>query len=146
MILKRTYRQSMRTAKLLAVEFLLKAIDLGLRRTSYRRVYRVLLFLSPEPKPVHDFPRSVALARLVNFVAIKPHIQATCLRRSLLLWWLLRWKRIPSEVRLGMGLGGGHAWVEHDSKVINDRPNIYMNYPIRYSADLTPEQISSFDT
>ncbi len=120
---------------------LLLVIDLGLRLTSYRRMCRWLLTLSPSPDPtVANREKAVVMARVVNRAAVV--FSASCLRRSLLVWWLLRWQRIPSDIQVGFSRESGHAWVEHHGYVINDRQDIATGYQITYDTDFTPERIA----
>jgi hypothetical protein len=124
---------------------LLNAVDLGLRRTSYRQVSLWLVRLSPLPQPTKADPRHArAIAYLVGKAAAHPRVAASCLRRSLVLWWLLRWWRLPSEIRFGVSLREGHAWVEHHGEVINDAPDVALRFPITYGESLAPENVATF--
>lgn len=57
-------------------------------------------------------------ARLVALASAGLGLEGPCLRRSIVLWWLLRRQGIESCVRLGVPVGGredafsAHAWVE----------------------------------
>ncbi|GEM_PF-1116903 len=123
---------------------LLKIIDWMLRTWGYRRTSRWLVRFSPTPDAARsDSKRARILALAVDSAATQRLVDVTCLRRSLALWWLLRWLRIPSEVRLAFrlanGKADGHAWVEHHAQVINDLPDIAAHYPILYGDQLSPE-------
>ena len=53
---------------------------------------------------------------------------ATCLHRTLALWWLLRRRGIESDVRIGTvrtetGLAA-HAWLERDGVALNDAADV----------------------
>lgn len=52
----------------------------------------------------------------------------SCLRRSLLLWWILGQQGIETTVRVGVasqdGDLSGHAWVELGEKPLNDQLNV----------------------
>ena len=67
------------------------------------------------------------IARLVAIAAYHGPYRATCLRQSLALWWLLRRRGIPAELRIGVRKDDGelqaHAWVEHDGQALNDAQN-----------------------
>ncbi len=120
---------------------LLLLIDGSMRVLGYKRTARLLLRCAPTPPADRaDLTRALQVARTVHRGAAITH--ANCLRRSLALWWLLRWYRLPSQIQIGFNQDAGHAWVEHHNFVINDRSNIADNYRIRYGADLTPERVA----
>jgi hypothetical protein len=72
------------------------------------------------------------LARLVSIAANHGPYRATCLRQSLALWWLLRRRRIPAELRIGVRKEQGelqaHAWVEHNGQALNDAQGLIASY------------------
>jgi len=139
---KRSIRRLKFRSGLIAAAVLLKLIDLGLRLSGYRRVCRWLLRLSPAPDPTRvDYPHAFAVARIINTAAHHPQVRATCLPRTLLAWWVLRWVGIPSDIRIGVNHDGGHAWIEHNGQVVNDRLNIIDDYTVTYSDELAPERI-----
>jgi hypothetical protein len=125
--------------------FAILIVDFGLRLFTYRQLCRFLLVVSPQPNPLYaDIKRASDFGRLVNQAGIwLPW--ATCLRRSLATWWLMRWSGIPSEIRIGVKLMPGdnssHSWVEHHGEVINDAPNIADFYPVNFSDLLEPEKV-----
>ena len=130
---------------LVAVFFLLIAVDLGLRLMSYKRLCRWMIAFSPKPDPESvNMERARAYGRLVNKSA-RALPWVTCLRRSLATWWLMRWANLPSDVRIGVKLKAGdntsHSWVEHHGEVINDAPNIADLYSINFSDVLDPERV-----
>ncbi len=53
---------------------------------------------------------------------------ANCLKKSLVLWGLLRYQGIESELRIGVRRETvkfeAHAWVECEGFVLNDTPNV----------------------
>jgi hypothetical protein len=122
---------------------LLLTVDLGLRMFSYRRLCRLLVMTSPNPESARiDLNGALAYGRLVNKAALP---WTTCLRRSLVTWWLMRWGGLPSQVCIGVKLDGGnssHSWVEHHGHVINDAPEIGQLYPIQFSDTLDPTQFA----
>lgn len=71
-------------------------------------------------------------AEMVNAAARWGVYDATCLRRSLVLWWLLRRRGIAASLRIGahieMGAFSAHAWVEFQDEVINDVPDVRERY------------------
>jgi hypothetical protein len=69
-----------------------------------------------------------ATARLVEAAARRGPYRASCLPRSLALWWLLRRQGIESDLRIGVrkeaGLFEAHAWVELRGLVLNDSGDV----------------------
>jgi hypothetical protein len=68
------------------------------------------------------------VARMVSIASNHGPYHANCLKRSVLIWWLLERKRIHTEIRVGAqkdpsGLRA-HAWVECQGVVLNDRQDI----------------------
>lgn len=125
--------------------FAILAIDIGLRLITYRQLCKYLLILSPQPDLLRvDIKRAYDFGRLINQAGIGLP-WATCLRRSLATWWLMRWSGIPSEIRIGVKLIPGdnssHSWVEHHGEVINDAANIADFYPVNFSDLLEPEKV-----
>lgn len=135
----------------LAVAYgLLVLVHWGLRHSSYRRMCRLLLSMSPTPNPSRrDVGRARALGRLVNQAALR-YPAATCIRRSLVTWWLMRWSGLPSDLCTGVRFEQmpddepvsrhilGHMWLEHHGAVINDRLDIRSLHALDFSDDLDP--------
>jgi hypothetical protein len=127
---------------LLITVIVLTIVDVGLKTVGYRRTCQLLLRVSPQPQTTHpDFRRATAVRRVVDRVSEPPLINSSCLRRSLTLWWLLRWLNVSTQIRLGVNRDTGHAWVEHYGQVINDIPDISTHYLVVYSNELTPEVV-----
>ena len=77
----------------------------------------------PDPK----WPAEIA------FVNGKP-FGATCLDRSVFLWFLLHQHGIGGHLRIGVATNeqniDGHAWVEHEGTVLNDKQDIATDYAV----------------
>ena len=75
----------------------------------------------------------------MNIASRRGPYAATCLRRSLALWWLLQRRRLPAEVRIGVARDEGrvhaHAWVELAGWVVNDRPAVAQEYSVYSDLD-----------
>ena len=104
----------------------------------FRRVHAVMARW-PRPAPTL-FPtaeaasaRARSAARVVSIAAGRGPVRATCLRRSLLLWWLLRRDGIDTSLRVGVNRDGGslsaHAWVEYLGRPLNDAEDIAARFP-----------------
>jgi hypothetical protein len=86
------------------------------------------------PSEEAEASRARSVAKVVAIVARRGPVRATCLRRSLLLWWLLRQGGIETVLRVGVNRDGGtlhaHAWVEHRGKPLNDAGDIALRFPV----------------
>ena len=123
---------------------LLPFIHAALILLGYSRLLRWMERLAPlkpiEP-PLYEtayIPHARDIARIVSIAARHGVYKATCLRSSLLTWWLLRSERIPSNVCFGVRMSDGkleaHAWVEYNGVIINDSPTIRARYQQLYDA------------
>lgn len=74
------------------------------------------------------FHRAVRTGWLVSIASNRGFIRGNCLAQSMTIWWLLRRQGIASELRIGVckqqGRLEAHAWIEHGSRVLNDRAGI----------------------
>ena len=104
-----------------------------LRTAGYGRTRLLGERLSPAPHPVREGrDRAVRTARLVWVADRRVPGSRTCLSRSLALWYLLRWQRVDSDLRIGVRAGAGpldaHAWVEHQGHPLNDDEGVAARY------------------
>jgi hypothetical protein len=104
----------------------------------FRRAHAVLArwprpAVTPFPTEDAAWARARSTARVVSIAAGRGPVRATCLRRSLLLWWLLRRDGIETSLRVGVHRDGGslhaHAWVEYQGRPINDAEDIAARFP-----------------
>lgn len=108
----------------------LLATWMGLRLFNYRRWKKFMDIFVPA-----DSRRSAAsalppiaaaqdIARLENSAARRLFFRANCLEHSMVLWWLLRRRQIPAELRIGArkleGRFEAHAWVEYAGAMLGD--------------------------
>jgi hypothetical protein len=113
-------------------------VTCGLALAGFRRVHAVMTrwpatraggFGTPEEAAA----RARSVARVVAIASGRGPVRATCLRRSLLLWWLLRRDGIPAALRVGVNREGGglhaHAWVEHSGLPLNDAHDVALRFP-----------------
>jgi hypothetical protein len=118
--------------------FLLPLTGLALWVAGFRRWQALLTRLAPvryvpANKDVAALVREGrAIARLVDAVARRGPYSATCLPRSLTLWWLLRRRGIDSYLRIGVRKEAGrleaHAWVELQGLVLNDDTDVRKRF------------------
>lgn len=121
---------------LLRALLILPLIGLGLRLLGLRRLQNLLARL-PSKQP-DKFPKLAVSdlaqvhTRLVQSAAQHGLYRATCLRRSLALWWLLRAQGIETHLRLGVNSGDrgfeAHAWVELEGQPLNDAQDVRQHF------------------
>ena len=82
-------------------------------------------------KPVletDNIRRAQHIAGIVSIAARRGLYKATCLRRSLLVWWFLRREGIPAHIRFGVRMLNGnleaHAWLEYNGSILNDSAHV----------------------
>ena len=113
-------------------------INRALRKRGFRNTQE-LLRQRQLPNSLIDDLEPTDLARYIA-AAARYTIGAknSCLRRSLLLWWLLDKQGIDCELRMGLTKSDskliGHAWVEIDGIAINDSADVGEKYPALQSA------------
>ena len=124
---------------LVELALFLPAIGTALRLFGVRRTCRLLggsRQFAEGGIAVDEMAQATAkrLGRLVNIASRHGPYNATCLRHSLALWWLLRRRGLPAELHIGVGkeeaLVRAHAWVELGGLVVNDRPSIAGDYAV----------------
>jgi hypothetical protein len=75
------------------------------------------------------------LARLFHHAAARPALGGSCIPRSLALARLLRLHGLPAGVQIGLrraaGALAGHAWVEHDGRVIGEQEGARLPVPLQ---------------
>jgi len=74
---------------------------------------------------------ALRLGRLTRIAGRYVPTNGSCLRQSLLVWWLLRRREAPAELRIGVRKQDGfsaHAWVEVDGQPVNDAGDVAERY------------------
>ena len=75
---------------------------------------------------------AVEVARWVDAAYRRSPFASSCLTRSLVLHRVLRARRLPSRLRIGVGKPGGafqaHAWVECAGAPLNDRDTLHRHF------------------
>jgi hypothetical protein len=109
----------------------------GLRVLGFPRWRRVLeKFVANVPPATAGAASRLALAREVTRLAEKAErrgpLRPNCLERSLVLWWLLRRRGLPAELRIGARKEDSrfeaHAWVELEGQVLNDSETVHKHF------------------
>ena len=108
-------------------------IDHQLRRRGVAEVRSELGRYADPPSALFSNISPHQISRIVERGArISIGRKDSCLRHSLLLWWILKQRGIYSELRVGVnsqeGKLDGHAWVEVDGQPVNDRKGISELY------------------
>jgi hypothetical protein len=126
---------------------LLPLTKIALRVIGYRRWHAVLgAFLPGDPQPNQNAhgpsgPSPERIAQLVHAAGREGTGTGACLERALALWWLLRRRHFPAELRLGghqqAGRFEAHAWVQLNGAVLNDDEAL-----IRYSPFDNPASVA----
>ncbi|MGC1188506.1 MAG: lasso peptide biosynthesis B2 protein [Candidatus Acidiferrales bacterium] len=97
---------------------------------------RLEKYVANAPAAGGDAASRLALAREVTGLATKAErrgpLRPNCLERSLVLWWLLRRRGLPAELRIGARKENArfeaHAWVELEGEVLNDSETVHKHY------------------
>jgi hypothetical protein len=138
----RSYRRLERGDRRLARETAaaLVATRIGLRVGGLRRSKELLVRIAPlrtaEACGGLSAPAEMEVARRVAAIqeAVSRHLpwQASCLEKSLVLWWQLGRSGIAAEMRIGARKEAGrfeaHAWVEMGNVVLNDSGETHMHF------------------
>jgi hypothetical protein len=115
---------------------LLPLVSLSLRWRGFRATrasLQHLLSITKDDENRTASPESAALtAHLVNSADRHGLIHATCLAKSLTLWWLLERQGIDAHLRIGIRKDGekfeAHAWVERDGDALNEPDEHHLHY------------------
>ena len=123
---------------MMAAILLLPVIGIHLRLLGFKQT-KSLLNRSRAAGQDRDIPdlaeleKARVVARMIAVAARHGPYRAGCLRQSLLLWWMLAWHGISSEIRFGLEKQptesfGAHAWVECGEVNISDGERIRCRY------------------
>jgi hypothetical protein len=123
-----------------AVALSLKFRGLGFTQTALARWFKATQL------PLSSEERHLIIVRAIRMVQLAARYcqpWANCLKKSLVLWGLLRRQGIDSELRIGVKREAGnfeaHAWVEWEGIVLNDTQDVRERFamferPIEASA------------
>lgn len=117
---------------------LLPVIHLALLVLGYSRLQGAMERLLPlksvdrSPSETENIQQAQEIARIVSIAARHGLYKATCLRRSLLVWWFLRGLGIQSRICFGVRKMDhqleAHAWVEYQGVIVNDSERVREAY------------------
>ncbi|MEH1906499.1 lasso peptide biosynthesis B2 protein [Nostoc sp.] len=114
---------------------LLPLVALLLRLCGLQRTQAALMLwtesTSSEPSKV-QVPLIKATAQMVQSAARYSKLWTNCLKKSLVLWYLLRCQGIAAQLQIGVRLEQGqflaHAWVEYQGFVVGDYQDVKQHY------------------
>lgn len=110
-------------------------VDLALRIVPFQRLLRLHRRLSAGP--VTAGPPLSRLIWLVQVAGRFTPVEATCLKRALVLSWFLGRRGVPTTLRIGVARRGGtldaHAWLEYVGQEI-EGPTATEEYLLLFSA------------
>jgi hypothetical protein len=122
---------------LFSFSLLLPLMDSGLRVLGYPRL-RGLLAAYPRNLPKYKGTETDAVeaskhvSNLVSVASRYGLYHATCLRRSLLIWWWLRRMGIQTELRIGVKKVDGqlyaHAWIKLGNEIVTDDTDVERSF------------------
>jgi transglutaminase superfamily protein len=133
----RAYRRLGWSDRRLAVETAagLAATRIGLRVAGFRRWKALLARLvvrKVSPTAAEEIVAARRVARIQEAVSRHLTWHASCLERSLVLWWQLNRRGIAAEMRIGARKEAGrfeaHAWVEVGNVVLNDSGEAHLHF------------------
>ncbi|MGD8367160.1 MAG: lasso peptide biosynthesis B2 protein [Desulfobacterales bacterium] len=115
----------------------LQVVAVAIRLCSFRKLASWMTQRFPEePSSLEERKISATALKITSRVLrVNRRMRifpATCLVESITLWWMLRRRKIPADLRIGVrtitGAFESHAWVELHGTVLNDIdqvPTIY---------------------
>jgi len=120
----------------LRATFLLPFVSLSLRWRGFRAtqsfLQKLLSLTAAERDSSLAAERLALTAHLVNSADRYGLIHASCLAKSLTLWWLLERQGIASDLRIGIRKENGkfeaHAWVERAGAALNEPEENHRHY------------------
>ncbi len=107
---------------------------LSIRTLGFAKTVAILGVLPSLPERRSLDPHNAkAWAQTIDRVGGRPY-GGTCLDQSVFLWFVMRLHRLDGDIRIGITRDGskieGHAWVELDGLVVNDRPDVAESYAV----------------
>jgi hypothetical protein len=117
----------------------LPSIAAALRLFDYQRTRQWLERRSSRagsrPADSGDFAAAQDLANLASIAGRHGAIKATCLRQSLLVYWLLRRRGLDPDIKLGVrkhdGVFDAHAWVELDGVALAQSDPVHQPFEFK---------------
>ena len=102
----------------------------GLKTTQQR--LSALSLRDPSLPPQDSLSQIQITVKVVAIASKYSKIWSNCLRKSLVLWFLLRRQGIASDIRIGVQFENksfkAHAWVEANGLILNDSQDVVFRY------------------
>ena len=130
---------------ILSAAILLPIADVSLRIFGYRKTQQALTHIignqkKQTPPDTEQFTQAQQVAYCVRNAAQNGPYRSTCLRESLVTWWLLQRKGISTILKIGVAKENGdfkaHAWVEMSGIPIIDAESTQVTFTSIYHASL----------
>jgi len=98
---------------------------IGYKRTRALMAYTITVRTSDIQQNELKVRKARITARMVSIASVYGLYRANCLRQSLLLWWLLAWQGVVSEIKFGTQKipresFSAHTWVEYNGETLSD--------------------------
>jgi Transglutaminase-like superfamily len=110
-------------------------ISCALRLLGFRRLQMFLARIAPTAARENCeavLPEARMLARMVVAANREGLVHGKCLEQSLTLWWLLRLRHMPAELRIGVRKAAeqflAHAWVELGGVALSQADDVHHSY------------------
>ncbi len=115
---------------------LLPLVSLSLRWSGFQAtqiaLQKIIRNPLPEQNPDHVSRRIALTAHMVNAADRHGVFHASCLAKSLTLWWLLGRQGIDARLRIGIRKEKdnfeAHAWVEREGTALNEPEKDHRHY------------------
>jgi len=130
---------------LVSTSVLLPLADIALRIFGYRKTQQALARFIGDQKTqtspdTEQFTQARQVANLVRIAARKGPYRNTCLRESLVTWWLLQHRGIITQLKIGIAKEKAdfkaHAWIELGGTPVIDSEQTQMTYSSIYHTDM----------
>jgi hypothetical protein len=130
-------------ASLVAMMLALPSIAAALRLFGYQRTLqwleRVSSHAGSQPGGSGEFAAAQEVANLASIAGRHGAIKATCLRQSMLVYWLLRRRGLDPDIKLGVrkqdGVFDAHAWVELDGIALAQSDLVHQPFEFKQGTE-----------
>jgi len=125
---------------MLSAMLFLPVVALSMRLVGFNKTKAFMSYFIPAKSgPEHldeaKVEKASIIARMVVVAARYGPYRSNCLKRSLVLWWLLARHGILSEIRFGVQKEpdkkiGAHAWVECGGVILSDALETHQRFSV----------------